>query len=268
MLLAPHVGCGEFFFCLKKPYTCAMKLPAWMIWLTFGLVALGDTFFLLGAIRRTYRPLINLPPLPAGPVRYIALTFDDGPYGEPTSQILDILKSKGVPATFFVVGKNVEKYPDLLKREYAEGHTIGNHSYDHARLNLLASDQFRGNVSNAEAAIVRAIGVHPALFRAPYGLITKSMRAELKKEGFSYVGWNDDPDDWDFPHEPADKIVPKVLKGAHPNKIILLHDGRDFHIGYPRGNTVAALPQIIDRLRMKGYTFVTVDQLLRIPAYK
>jgi peptidoglycan/xylan/chitin deacetylase (PgdA/CDA1 family) len=196
------------------------------------------------------------------------LTFDDGPYGNPTNQILDILKEKKVVATFFVVGNNVEKYPDIAQRELTEGHIVGNHSYDHADMGNYSALKVHANLKKSEEAIIGAIGVAPALFRAPYGTTSPIMFTELAKENFTYVGWNEDPDDWNFNDEPSEKILKDVLKNAQPNGVIILHDGRDIQISYPRSNTISALPFIIDHLRNRGFTFTTVDKMLNIVPYK
>jgi peptidoglycan/xylan/chitin deacetylase (PgdA/CDA1 family) len=194
--------------------------------------------------------------------KQIALTFDDGPYGVPTAQILSILEAEHVPATFYLVGKNVHEYPSLVRREVADGDMIGNHSYDHS-LHLASSSPqaFERNLLRAEHIIASTSGVAPNRFRPPYGLLSPTMRRVLMKDHFHSDMWTIDPRDWDHASSTSVLIVKTVLAEAAPNGIILMHDGRDTHIGYPRDNTVAALPIIIDRLEAEGYRFVTIDKI-------
>lgn len=192
----------------------------------------------------------------------IALTFDDGPYGTSTAQILDILKEKKVSATFFILGKQVERFPEQARRMVNEGHIIGNHSYDHAKnLASVSAKVFQNNLGTAESTIIKATGVHPILFRPPYGSLSQTMHDVLKQEGYRNVLWTIDPQDWNYPSSTSDQIVDRVVKKAAPGAIVLLHDGRDTHINFPRDNTVNALPALIDSLKKYGYTFVTIDKL-------
>ncbi len=231
----------------------------------FIIVAIGTSAYLLSEIRSTdFFPTTTITPRN----KYIALTFDDGPYGTPTNQILDILKREHIKATFFLIGHNVEEYPSIARREYAEGHIIGNHSYDHSHMGNDSAAEIDANLTKSEHAIIEATGVAPALFRAPYGLTSPTMFKELAREKFIYVGWNEDPDDWDYKDQTSDKIVKDILRYARPNGVIILHDGRDTQINYPRGNTIAALPQIINHLQNRGYTFITVDKMLTVTPYK
>ncbi len=197
----------------------------------------------------------------------IALTFDDGPDPEWTPQILDILKAKQVPATFFIIGANAEMSPKLVQREVAEGHDVGNHTFTHPNL----GDSPPGIVAlelNATQRLFEALTGHSMrLFRAPYfGDAEPTTADELvpiqiaQKMGYLSVGLHIDPDDWQRPG--ADQIVDSTLKQIatlNPDRkgqVVLLHDG-----GGERSQTVAALPRIIDGLRAQGYDFVTVSTL-------
>jgi peptidoglycan/xylan/chitin deacetylase (PgdA/CDA1 family) len=192
----------------------------------------------------------------------IALTFDDGPYGTSTRQILDILKREGVHATFFVIGKQVEKFPDEVRRELTEGHVVGNHSYDHSmRLPEMTANVFKQNLDEAESIITSSTGFSPTLFRPPYGSLSDTMRQVLKTKGYRTVLWNIDPEDWNYDKSPSQAIIQRVLAAAKPEAIILMHDGRDTHVDYPRDNTINALPTLIETLKARGYTFVTLNEL-------
>jgi peptidoglycan/xylan/chitin deacetylase (PgdA/CDA1 family) len=188
--------------------------------------------------------------------KLIALTFDDGPDKRYTTEILDILKEKGVKATFFVVGQQVSKNPEVLQRIVDEGHAVGNHTYHHKDLSKLNKQQIIEEVKTADAAIKKAIGFTPILFRAPYGAVSDTLKVLLKSNNRDLVGWNIDTRDW---AGTSSADIRKMIKNeAKPGGIILMHSFGGKHIK----NTVQALPGVIDDLVKKGYTLVTVDQII------
>ena len=192
----------------------------------------------------------------------VALTFDDGPYGTSTEAVLAILKREQVPATFFLIGKNVEKYPALAKEIAADGHVIGNHTYDHTKhLATMSLRDVRTELSMADAAIASTTGLHTKLFRPPYGRITKRLRRELVREGYAVFLWNVDPRDWDAASTTSQDIIDRIAAQEKDKMIILLHDGRDTKVGYPRDNMINALPIVIEMLKREGYTFTTVEKM-------
>ncbi len=202
------------------------------------------------------------------PEKDIALTFDDGPYGTSTEEVLAILNREHIHATFFLIGKNVLEFPAEARDELADGDIIGNHSYDHSEyLAQMAPAEFADNLTEAETAIASTTGVFPRFFRAPYGNTSPALLRELSDKGYVFVSWNSDPRDWDYANSPSDQILKTVLASATPNGIILLHDGRDVLKNYPRDNMIAALPQIIASLKSEGYTFVTLEALLHQTPY-
>ena len=195
--------------------------------------------------------------------RKIALTFDDGPNEPYTSQILDILRAYNIKATFFLIGKNVESYPEIVKRMAKEGHSIGNHTYSHPDLALKLKFQIEEQIKSAEEAIFRAAGIRPYLFRPPYGLDNPWVFTEAEKMGYVIIKWSvsggNGGRDISF-----DKILERVLKGVENGSIILLHDGDRLIKGADRSQIVKALPLIIESLRKKGYRFVTIPELLEL----
>jgi len=209
-----------------------------------------------------------------GVPRKVAITFDDGPDPRWTPQILDILKQKQAPATFFVIGDQADQYTSLLKREYAEGHEIGNHTYTHPEIDQISKLQLRYELNLTERLLESSLGVKTLLFRPPYGIDHQPEYASEvallpipQDMGYLIVGSRIDPDDWGEPNgkppAPPDVLVQRVAdqmaasqNGINGN-IILLHDG-----GGDRSHTIQALPMIIDRLRAKGYQFVAVSELL------
>jgi chitin deacetylase len=200
-------------------------------------------------------------------LKMVALTFDDGPYGKATEQVLDILRNNWVKATFFVTGMNAEKYPELLKREVAAGHLIGNHSYNHSKVLFLESSHRIGrNILKTDSVIFSVVGLHPRYFRPCYGLTSELMDNTLKHMGYSIILWNVAAEDYDR-KEPSEAIVRRILQQLKPGAIIVLHDGRDTHINYPRENMIRALPSIIAGIHKAGYVLVTLDQIINKPPY-
>ncbi|HEY0312654.1 MAG TPA: polysaccharide deacetylase family protein [Allosphingosinicella sp.] len=198
----------------------------------------------------------------------VALTFDDGPDAEWTPKILDILKEKHVPATFFIVGENALPHPQLLNRIVAEGHELGNHSYTHPNMALLSPRGVRLELNATERLVEAYTGRGMRLFRAPYfGDAEPTTADELgpalaaQQSGYVNVGLHVDPADWKTPG-----VVPIVRRTLdqvengdeeRSGNIVLLHDA-----GGDRSQTVAALPHIIDLLRARGYGFVPVSALV------
>ena len=197
----------------------------------------------------------------------IALTFDDGPDPEWTPQILDILKAKQVPATFFIIGANAEMSPKLVQREVDEGHDVGNHTFTHPNLGESPPGIVALELNATQRLFEALTGRSMRLFRAPYfGDAEPTTADELvpielaQKMGYISVGLHVDAEDWQRPG--VDAIVDNVLNGIdatnveRKGQVVLLHDG-----GGDREQTVAALPRIIDGLRARGYDFVTVSTL-------
>ena len=186
-------------------------------------------------------------------VKYIALTFDDGPRFETTSLLLDGLRERGAQATFFVIGTQVAcaNHADLLKRMANEGHQVGNHTYSHERLIDAAESVVIEEIQKNETILNNILGDGDYWLRPPYGLIDSS-RAALVKTPMIY--WTLDPEDWKWLD--AKKVVELVLSQVQAGDIILLHDF------YP--SSVEAALEIIDRLQPEGYVFVTVKELFDI----
>lgn len=186
----------------------------------------------------------------------VALTFDDGPNPYYTPQVLAVLQRYGVKATFFCIGRQVASYPDLVKQEYADGNLVGNHSWSHLNLALLSSDEIDSQINLTSKAIQQVIGVRPTLFRPPYGVVNARVLPKANLLGLTTIIWSDEARDWTTPGTSV--IVSRILSLAGDGAIILMHDG-----GGNRSQTVAALPTIITTLRLRGYQFVTLQQMLK-----
>jgi cellulose synthase/poly-beta-1,6-N-acetylglucosamine synthase-like glycosyltransferase/peptidoglycan/xylan/chitin deacetylase (PgdA/CDA1 family)/spore germination protein YaaH len=195
----------------------------------------------------------------------VALTFDDGPDPAWTPRILEILKEKNARATFFVLGSQVQQYPDLLERIASEGHEVGNHTYTHQNL-AVASDEQIDLELNATTRLIEAVTGHStAYFRPPYNsdgtpCQPGEMRAlrVARDLGYLTVTQSIDPDDWERPG--ADAILARVKDQRPGGSVILLHDA-----GGDRSQTVAALPRIIDYLRARGDVIVPISEIIGLP---
>lgn len=197
-------------------------------------------------------------------LKQVALTFDDGPDVYYTPQILDILKQNNIKATFFIIGMRAQAHPEMIHRIVNEGHSIGNHSWDHPVLTKLSVDEVQEEVQKTEQVLYNITGIKTALFRPPYGSATSQQIDEISSLGYSIIDWSVDTRDWNKTSVP--QIMSFVSKEVYPGGIILQHcaGGKDENLS----NTIKALPQIIRSLRNQGYSFVTVQDLLGIPSSK
>lgn len=191
-------------------------------------------------------------------LKRVALTFDDGPDNFYTPRILDILRTKGVPGTFFMVGKQAKYFPDMVRRIVYEGNAIGNHSWDHPKLWKLTNEKVIEEIVATENEIQRITGRRSDLFRPPYGRVSPAQTTMIHNLGYRIIDWSVDTVDWKGTKAP--QILQNVYKEITPGGIILEHcmAGRPGELN----GTLQALPQIIDQLRAQGYQFVTVPTLL------
>ena len=197
--------------------------------------------------------------------KLVALTFDDGPNEPYTARVLDILQREHVHATFFLIGRNVRRFPDTVARIVREGHVVGNHSDSHPlAFAFRPSPQLQQEVDDAEESIHAAGGTYPSLFRPPNGLRSPWLMSLLEADSLVAVTWDDAPKDWD--PRPASELVKRTLEQVHPGAIILLHDGMNLTHEADQSETVKALPGIIEGLRARGYHFRTVPELIGVRA--
>ena len=195
----------------------------------------------------------------------VALTFDDGPNEPWTGRLLDVLGERGVPATFFQVGRCAERYPDTTQRVVAEGHVLGNHSLSHSFSRYLSQPRQRAEVLGGRDALQRVAGVVPLLYRPPWLCHWPWVLRTIAATGSSVVSGT-----FAHPLEVFQPAAARLADGAarrvQPGTVLIMHDGREAR-GGPRAQTVAAVGPLVDRLRSRGYRFTTVDRLLGLPAY-
>ena len=188
----------------------------------------------------------------------VSITFDDGPNPHATPRILDILRRARVSATFFVLGRHVERWPELVRRMAVEGHQIGNHGYFHRKLHRRTPAYVRDDITRGTEQIIRASGVRPRHFRAPHGFRSPWVTPIAASLGQRTVGWSLGV--WDSDRPGADVIATRAIEGMHAGSILLLHDGDGYDPDGDRSQTVEALPAIIDGLQGRGFRFTTLPE--------
>ena len=227
---------------LMACYACLLVIGGLLTWLKYdyNAVKLEDVREACGYVSASATP-VEAPK--------IALTFDDGPSAAWTPALLDGLKERGVKATFFLIGENADKNPEIVKRMAEEGHLIGNHTYHHVELTKVSENEARLELADTSAVIVRITGKEPEYMRPPFGAWQRKLEQEIQ---MLPVLWTIDPLDWTT--ENQDEIVNKVVTEAEENDIILLHDCYK--------SSIEAGLRIVDILHEEGFVFVTVDELL------
>ncbi|MCT4557991.1 MAG: polysaccharide deacetylase family protein [Pelagimonas sp.] len=189
----------------------------------------------------------------------VAMTFDDGPHPTLTPALLDMLKARGLRATFYLIGNRVVTWPDIVRRIADEGHEIGNHSWSHPNLAKHSNRSVLDQIDRTSDAIFKLTGRPPVTFRPPYGSFSKRQRLMLYKErNLPTILWSVDPQDW---RRPGSKTVAsRILKGARSGSIILGHDIQK--------GTVRAMPSTFDGLTNRGMKFGTVSQMMGWPLWQ
>jgi peptidoglycan/xylan/chitin deacetylase (PgdA/CDA1 family) len=197
--------------------------------------------------------------------REVALTFDDGPNEPYTSRLLDTLDDRDVPGTFFQVGRCAERFPAITRRVVESGHVLGNHSFSHSFTSYARQPRQRLEIERTQQTLYDIAGVWPALYRPPWLCHFPWVLSSVRTRRLQVVSGT-----FGHPLEvfqpPAAAIAAGAARRVRHGSILILHDGREAR-GGPRGESVAAVGPLIDRLRDDGYTFTTVDQLLEVPAY-
>lgn len=183
--------------------------------------------------------------------REIALVFEDGPLASITPQLLDLLKKFGMHATFSVVGKNVEAFPDIAKRIAAEGHEMVNQTYSHPDVELVGEDDFLAELDHAQKVIREITGVEPRFFCPPEGTLRDDLRALVRAKGYQVLEPTLDSGDWRSP--PTGEVSRVVLTGVTPGAVIL------FHESFPK--SIAEMPEIFTDLSRRGFSSLTISEL-------
>jgi peptidoglycan-N-acetylglucosamine deacetylase len=188
----------------------------------------------------------------------IAITFDDGPH-EKTSEVLDVLSKFKAKGTFFCIGKQIEKHPEILKRIISEGHVVGNHSYSHSNQNgFFSTQKIVSEIEQTNTLVFQLVNKKIRLFRPPFGVTNPNIARAVAKTNQIIIGWNIRSLDTVIENE--NTILERIKNKVKPGAIILLHD--------TSAKTVSVLEQLLLFLQSESYEMVTVDDLLEIPAYE
>lgn len=211
-------------------------------------------------ISRLYEALhnggINTHVIWAGSAQHknVALTFDDGPNAKYTPQVLKVLDEHKVRATFFLIGREAQRHPELVRQIDLAGHEIGNHTYSHVRLPQIPSQAIKPELEKTREVVLEVTGKNTILFRPPWGFLDSRSLAELALRKFAIVLWSVDSRDWSRPG--ARVIAHNVLSKTQAGSIILCHDDHEQILG--------ALPEIIKGLKEQGYQFITASEMIAL----
>jgi peptidoglycan-N-acetylglucosamine deacetylase len=192
--------------------------------------------------------------------KMVALTFDDGPDSAVTTKVIDILDEYDVTGNFFFVGKNVTKYPEVVKQAFEKGHLVLSHSYNHIDLAQIGDDELRSEIEKTESSIEEIIGKRPAMIRPPYGETDDQVAGIAKESRYSVVLWSIDTLDWS--QKEAGNIFKNVIEHVRNGDIILMHTTPE------TSETQKALPMIIEELQKRNFDIVGLDTLLNMEAYQ
>lgn len=184
----------------------------------------------------------------------VCLTFDDGPHPEHTPRLLDVLREQGAKATFFMIGREVEKYPHLVRRAIDEGHAVGGHSFSHGNPTTTSARELSDEAERTEQLFEQVLGRRVLLFRPPHGKLTAAKILHLWRAGQSVVLWNVDPKDYNCmsPRDLINRLTTRMLVGGD---VVLLHDNMP--------HAIEALPEVLESARRRGLSFVTAESWVR-----
>lgn len=227
--------------CLKKYYKI-ITLICINIMLFFSVIYINANTFTLSDEDKELIQLYN-------DKKLLMLTFDDGP-SKYTNALLDILDKTNTKATFFVLGEQVEKYPDIVVKEYELGHLVCIHSYTHKFFTKISKEEINEQIELTKSKIVSLTNNTPRYIRVPYGIINNNVESILKEHGLQNILWNVDSLDWKYKNKYD--TVNHIKKNVTGNDIILLHDILE--------SSIAAAEEIIDYYTKLGYKFITIDE--------
>lgn len=185
---------------------------------------------------------------------YVALTFDDGPHKTLTPKLLDLLEKYDAKATFFVIGENAAKYPDVMKRIAEDGHALGNHTYTHPNLKNVGSSKRKDEINKTQSLIEKSGYTGGKILRPPYGAMNDALKEWCADNGYAIIMWSVDTRDWESKN--ASKVSKSVMDESVGGDIVLMHD---IH-----ATTIDAMEIVLKTMPAKGYKFVTFPQLLKV----
>lgn len=191
--------------------------------------------------------------------KVLSLTFDDGPHPVHTFEVLEILKEYGAPATFFCIGREAEKYPEVVQRIGSEGHVIGNHSYTHSGFfPLYTCKKMEKDLRRSREIVERISGRPVTLFRPPFGVTNPTVGKAVKKAGYRTIGWN--IRSFDTRKETQDRIFRRIVRQVKPGSVILLHDRLP--------GCAPLLKRLLDYLKEQQYRIISIEEMFNIESYE
>ena len=196
--------------------------------------------------------------------KQIALTYDDGPNDPHTLRLLEMLAKHDVRATFFMIGRYVQRRPDLVRDLLKAGHVVGNHTFTHPHLVVSGAVETRNQLEECQRAVEEVTGVAPRLFRPPFGGRRPMTLRIARSLGLEPILWNVTSWDWETP--PAEKIVQTCVRQMRGGDVVLMHDGGHRGFGADRSQTVLATNLLIEKYKTEGHEFVTIPQMMGIGA--
>jgi len=198
--------------------------------------------------------------LPPGS-KQLALTYDDGPNDPHTLRLLDVLAKHNVHATFFMIGRYVKQWPEIVRDVVKAGHVVGNHTFNHPNLIFVSSSQTLKEIQQCELALTDATGEHSRLFRPPFGGRRPATLRVVREAGLVPVMWNIAGNDWKG--KPAGYVEERLRRRIRGGDVILLHDGSHLTFGADRSQTVIATDTLIARCKADGREFVTIPEMIK-----
>jgi peptidoglycan-N-acetylglucosamine deacetylase len=235
-----------------------------IVLIILGLIVLGCLFYYL--FMSSYSQVFgNFPWHGSRKQKIIGLTFDDGPNKPYTNQVLDILEKHNIKATFFLVGKCIERDPETAQEVLRRGHVIANHSYSHEFKNYLTSLSFKNEISKNQEVIKKHLGVTPALYRSPWLFRQPFIIRQLKISNLSQIS-GQFCHSFEVAHVDGRKIADHCLRISKNGTILIFHDGKE-SVGGDRSQTVKGLELTILGLKAEGYSFETIPKMLNLKAY-
>lgn len=192
--------------------------------------------------------------------KMLALTYDDGPNDAHTPHLLEVLAKHGARATFFMLGRQVQRAPQIARAVAEGGHEIGNHSYTHPNLIFCSRAQIAAQIETCARILHDTVGAHSNLFRPPFGGRTPQVLAVAREKGLVPVMWRVSAKDWN--RDSAETVSARVARQVRDGDVVLMHDGDHLTMGVDRSQTVKATGMLLERFGGQGYEFVTISEMM------
>jgi peptidoglycan-N-acetylglucosamine deacetylase len=244
ILILVWIGADKYFRIGAPSY-------GWLLLIYVSVLFCGSYFIRLGFFMKSICRADTVE-------KWMAISFDDGPAGKPTSRIMDILKENQVEAAFFCIGKNIQGNEEQISRMIKEGHIIGNHSFTHHFFfDLFGSGKMLDDLKKMSGEVKNLTGLSPRFFRPPYGVTNPNLKRAVFQGGYISIGWT--VRSYDTVIKNGDRLLSKILNAIKPGSILLLHDTSE--------TTIEILPDLLKGIRDKGYKIMRLDKMIQLDPY-